>query len=191
MMLISNYKVINAELKADYEPFGRVNIVVENIENNFRFPGQYYISETGLNYNWWRWYKSETGRYMEVDPFIKSHELGAELFYVSQLLKDVYTYVRNNPVINRDIEGLISEDDYNKCMNTANSCYRKCWLLCYDEMVSCLSTTLACIRCIITYKLRCGEVCVSTIVCKKWYDCMIICEKDCNDDLSRCLSGCK
>jgi RHS repeat-associated protein len=57
----------NVVWKADYEPFGKVNIVVENIENNIRFPGQYYISETGLYYNWWRWYKSETGRYMEPD----------------------------------------------------------------------------------------------------------------------------
>jgi hypothetical protein len=38
-MLISKCKLINAELKGDYEPFGKVNIVVENIENNFRFPG--------------------------------------------------------------------------------------------------------------------------------------------------------
>jgi len=103
------------------------------IENPIRFPGQYDDSDTkdvrsiilnnaeGLYYNYHRWYNPDIGRYMEVDAFIKSHELGAELFCVSQLLKeDLYTYVRNNPIINRDIKGLISEDDYNKCMNTAN-----------------------------------------------------------------------
>lgn len=41
---------------ADYEPFGKVNILVERITNNFRFPGQYFIEDTGLYYNWWRWF---------------------------------------------------------------------------------------------------------------------------------------
>jgi RHS repeat-associated protein len=35
---------------------------------NLRFPGQYYDSETGLNYNYFRDYDPATGRYVESDP---------------------------------------------------------------------------------------------------------------------------
>lgn len=31
-------------------------------------PGQYYDSETGLHYNWHRYYDSSTGRYISADP---------------------------------------------------------------------------------------------------------------------------
>jgi len=35
---------------------------------NPRFPGQYYDKETGLNYNGFRDYDSNTGRYIQSDP---------------------------------------------------------------------------------------------------------------------------
>jgi RHS repeat-associated protein len=35
---------------------------------NLRFPGQYYQSETGLSYNYFRDYDPQTGRYVESDP---------------------------------------------------------------------------------------------------------------------------
>ncbi|MBO9663902.1 RHS repeat-associated core domain-containing protein, partial [Dokdonella sp.] len=35
---------------------------------NLRFPGQYYDSETGLNYNYFRDYEPVAGRYIESDP---------------------------------------------------------------------------------------------------------------------------
>jgi RHS repeat-associated protein len=35
---------------------------------NLRYPGQYYDSETGLNYNYFRDYDPQTGRYVESDP---------------------------------------------------------------------------------------------------------------------------
>ncbi|WP_159084415.1 RHS repeat-associated core domain-containing protein [Dongshaea marina] len=35
---------------------------------NLRFPGQYYDSETGLHYNYHRYYDPETGRYITSDP---------------------------------------------------------------------------------------------------------------------------
>jgi len=38
------------------------------VENNFRFPGQYYDGETGANYNGFRYYKPDIGRYITADP---------------------------------------------------------------------------------------------------------------------------
>jgi RHS repeat-associated protein len=35
---------------------------------NLRFPGQYYDRETGLHYNYYRYYDPSTGRYMTSDP---------------------------------------------------------------------------------------------------------------------------
>jgi RHS repeat-associated protein len=37
-------------------------------ELNLRYPGQYYDSESGLNYNYFRDYDPVTGRYLESDP---------------------------------------------------------------------------------------------------------------------------
>jgi RHS repeat-associated protein len=127
----------NVVWKADYEPFGRVN---ESIENNFRFPGQYYISETGLYYNWWRWYKSETGRYMEVDPIINPdiihlpnspfNSLLNRYSGISNILIKLsvqsgsYLYSRNQPVNLSDKTGLL--------------CYYCC--LCYGTICVCTLT---------------------------------------------------
>ena len=33
-----------------------------------RILGQYYDQETGLHYNWWRYYAPESGRYVSPDP---------------------------------------------------------------------------------------------------------------------------
>ncbi len=55
--------------KADYLPFGKTVIQsLSSIENNLRFPGLYYDEETGLHYNWHRYYDPETGRYLTPDP---------------------------------------------------------------------------------------------------------------------------
>jgi len=59
---------------ADYTPFG-IAIINEDpdgdgilVTNNFRFPGQYYDAETGLNYNYFRTYDPLVGRYTQSDP---------------------------------------------------------------------------------------------------------------------------
>ncbi|MEQ1581468.1 MAG: RHS repeat-associated core domain-containing protein [Steroidobacteraceae bacterium] len=58
----------------DSDPFGTTAASQDpdgdstNFVYNFRFPGQYYDAETGLNYNYFRDYVSQTGRYVESDP---------------------------------------------------------------------------------------------------------------------------
>ena len=69
--------------EAVYDSFGNCQILVEEITNNLRFAGQYYDQETGLHYNWNRYYDPETGRYLQTDP------LGYGL--------NLYAYCFNNP----------------------------------------------------------------------------------------------
>jgi RHS repeat-associated protein len=54
--------------KALYSPFGNATVTTSTIENNLRFPGQYYDAETGLHYNYHRYYNPKTGRYITADP---------------------------------------------------------------------------------------------------------------------------
>ncbi len=54
--------------RADYEAFGEATLITQALENNFRFPGQYYDSETGLHYNFLRHYDPQIGRYLTSDP---------------------------------------------------------------------------------------------------------------------------
>ncbi|PWK54403.1 RHS repeat-associated core domain-containing protein [Pleionea mediterranea] len=65
MMTDENQNIV---WQASYTPFGKATIEVEVIENNIRFPGQYYDEESGLHYNYFRDYDPETGRYIESDP---------------------------------------------------------------------------------------------------------------------------
>jgi len=54
--------------RAELRPFGDVQSLSSTIENNLRFPGQYFDSETGLHQNWFRDYAPKTGRYRAADP---------------------------------------------------------------------------------------------------------------------------
>jgi RHS repeat-associated protein len=80
--------------QADYNPFGGVNSITGSATNNLRFPGQYFLMEDGLHYNWYRHYDPTIGRYIQPDPlgFINGPSL--------------YTYVRNDPIGFYDPYGL-------------------------------------------------------------------------------------
>jgi RHS repeat-associated protein len=75
-------------------PFMEFCIEEGDVFQPLRFPGQYYDEETGLHYNWSRFYKPDWGRYIEVDPI-------GQLGYLN-----VYLYVSNNPISNVDNKGV-------------------------------------------------------------------------------------
>ncbi|RBH52397.1 MULTISPECIES: RHS repeat-associated core domain-containing protein [Pseudomonas] len=58
-----------------------------------RFPGQLYDAQTQLNYNYFRDYNPETGRYVQSDPI----GLGGGM--------NTYAYVNGNPISNTDVRG--------------------------------------------------------------------------------------
>jgi RHS repeat-associated protein len=97
---------------ADYMPFGEASVTIATTEDNFRFPGQYLDQETGLHYNYHRYYEPGTGRYLTPDPSHSIQPIGKGIFYrVPHLLKrpqelNLYPYVLNNPIMYRDFFGL-------------------------------------------------------------------------------------
>jgi len=58
----------------------------KTVNFNLRFPGQYYDEESGLSYNYFRYYDPETGRYVTADPI---GQLGGI---------NVYLYALNDPI---------------------------------------------------------------------------------------------
>ncbi|MBW2075610.1 MAG: RHS domain-containing protein, partial [Deltaproteobacteria bacterium] len=64
---------------ADYMPFGEAEVTVGGMENNIRFPGQYFDQETGLHYNYFRDYHPTIGRYLTPEPLSLSQmEIGRQ-----------------------------------------------------------------------------------------------------------------
>ena len=135
--------------QATYDPFGKaaVNEDPDNdgnlVENNVRFPGQYYDSETGLHYNLHRYYAPEIGRYITSDHVGLFPPFSSPLSGVNHL----YLYAGANPLMNIDPLGLFFAGpscgpaggfitrfipdspfgfNFTSACNNHDSCYAKC-----------------------------------------------------------------
>jgi len=79
------------------------------VENNIRFPGQYYDAETGLHYNRHRYYHAGVGRFVCQDP------IGLIGGF------NLYSYVPN-PIVWTDPLGLSANNESSKvCRKSARS----------------------------------------------------------------------
>ncbi|MFA6011948.1 MAG: RHS repeat-associated core domain-containing protein [Desulfobacteraceae bacterium] len=84
---------------ANYKAFGEAVVAPSStVENNLRFPGQYFDKETGLHYNWNRYYDPKAGRYIGPDPLGFG---GGDV--------NLYAYSVNNPVMVSDPTGLYGD----------------------------------------------------------------------------------
>jgi RHS repeat-associated protein len=84
----------NVVWEAEPLPFGETRVGEgATVENNLRFPGQYFDQETGLHYNYHRYYDPTTGRYLRPDPIGLAGGINP------------YLYAGNNPANFADPKG--------------------------------------------------------------------------------------
>ena len=76
------------------EPFGKNLPTTNLVEQNLRFPGQYFDEESELHYNYFRTYDPTVGRFLQSDPIGLDDGLST------------YAYVGNAPTTYLDQDGL-------------------------------------------------------------------------------------
>lgn len=81
-----------------YQPMG-ISSIAGSITQNLRFPGQYFDVETAFQYNRFRDYMPDLGRYLEADPI----GLGGGM--------NPYLYANGNPTRFTDVLGLCEKCD--------------------------------------------------------------------------------
>jgi RHS repeat-associated protein len=84
----------NVVWAASYTPFGEATVTTAIVTQNLRFPGQYFDQETGLHYNYFRYYDPSTGRYITSDRIGLSDG------------PNTYAYAYQNPMAVYDPDGL-------------------------------------------------------------------------------------
>ncbi len=147
---------------AAYTPLGKAEVAGSSTQtNNFRFPGQYYDQESGLHYNWHRYYDPKTGRYLTADP------IGLEKGF-----NHLYNYALNNPIGMIDPTGLLPREDAERFVR-------------YMEVSLCQNKATYVEICIIACENRLKPLCpdkykqpVLGVICEKgaFYMCKRICE---------------
>ncbi|NDY42366.1 RHS repeat-associated core domain-containing protein, partial [Dissulfurirhabdus thermomarina] len=87
-------------VRYDYAAFGARRRHGGRVRQALVFPGQYLDEETGLHYNWHRYYDPATGRYLTPDPVGLAGGI------------NLYAYVQNDPVNAVDPMGLATWTGY-------------------------------------------------------------------------------
>ena len=80
------------------EPYGIVTVGEKKFDMPLRFPGHYFDNETRLQYNRFRYYSPELGRYIQSDPL----GIGGGL--------NLYAYT-DNPLVQVDVRGVMCPGD--------------------------------------------------------------------------------
>ncbi|WP_088833833.1 RHS repeat domain-containing protein [Paenibacillus tyrfis] len=96
----ANGNVIN---QYTYDIWGNPLTVSEQIEQPFRYSGEYWDNRTNLQFLRARWYDPSVGRFITQDP------LEGQLHNPRSL--NLYTYVLNNPLRYKDSTGNLAEED--------------------------------------------------------------------------------
>ena len=87
---------------AQYGAFGEAQVDAgSSVVNNLRFPGQYYDDESGMHYNYFRYYDSFSGRYIVSDPIGLAGGV------------NFFAYTSNDPVNALDPIGLWTPRNHN------------------------------------------------------------------------------
>jgi RHS repeat-associated protein len=86
--------------QSDYYPFGGERVVANNVANTYKFTGKERDAETGNDNFGARFYGSNMGRFMIVDPSRKSTDLSNPQSW------NRYAYSLNNPINYVDRNGL-------------------------------------------------------------------------------------
>ncbi|MEO0443267.1 MAG: RHS repeat-associated core domain-containing protein [Pseudomonadota bacterium] len=129
---------------ASYTPFGEATISTEVVENNVRFPGQYFDGETNLHYNYYRYYDPATGRYITPDPIGTMEDysdpqlqaaisLGVVDENIRSGLNHLYGYAEQNPTLWFDFYGLRNQGGGTRSSGSRSTagqnltCEQKCY----------------------------------------------------------------
>ena len=91
---------------ASYSSFGEAEITDSSlVTSNLRLAGQYHDQETGLHYNWYRYFSPISGRYSRPDPIGLAGGI------------NLFAYVTNNSVNRMDPFGLLDWKDYSRSLS--------------------------------------------------------------------------
>lgn len=105
----------------DYYAFGtlRLDDQISGYKEKRKFTGHEFDEETGLTYMDARYYDATLGRFLSQDP--KFYEINS-YDYVSPQLNSSYSYVANNPLKYKDIDGRQGVE-FQSVMNGFNNAY--------------------------------------------------------------------
>jgi RHS repeat-associated protein len=143
--------------EAAYKPFGQAEAdFSSSVTNNLRFPGQYFDEESGLHYNYFRYYLPGIGRYSRPDPSHSVQPRGSIIPYLTPYLLNtpqelsLFAYVTGNPLKCVDPDGLnigippfddpIPGHAYIECLRRVEARYLPQLLKARDDYEKCLNT---------------------------------------------------